>query len=47
MLSDVRMGLKEFFDFYNTERIHQTLDYRTPWEVYAGIDMVKTELSTY
>ncbi len=40
-LTDVRMGLIEFFDFYNTERIHQALGYRTPWEVYAGIDMAK------
>ena len=25
-LRDVRMGLKEYFNFYNTERIHQALD---------------------
>jgi putative transposase len=45
-VSDVRIGLQEYFRFYNTERIHQSLDYRTPWEVYAGINMAKTELST-
>ena len=27
-------GLQEYFGFYNTERSHQALDYRTPWEVY-------------
>lgn len=36
-ISDVRGGLKEFFDRYNTERLHQSLGYQTPWEVYSGI----------
>jgi putative transposase len=27
-------GLTEYFRFYDEERIHQALDYRTPWEVY-------------
>ena len=29
-------GLREFFDFYNNERFHQSLDYRTPAQVYLG-----------
>ncbi len=29
-------GLSTYFDFYNTERLHQSLDYRTPQEVYEG-----------
>ena len=28
------MGLEAYFPFYNTERPHQALDYRTPAEVY-------------
>lgn len=28
------LGLKKYFLFYNTERQHQSLDYRTPSEVY-------------
>ncbi|OIO73258.1 MAG: hypothetical protein AUJ85_08840 [Elusimicrobia bacterium CG1_02_37_114] len=35
-IPDAREGLKNYFEFYNNERFHQTLDYRTPWEVYAG-----------
>jgi putative transposase len=27
-------GLKEYFNFYNYERPHQSLDYKTPGEVY-------------
>lgn len=32
----LRRGLTEYFDFYNTRRIHQSLDYQTPDEVYYG-----------
>jgi putative transposase len=30
----VRSGLGSYFDFYNYRRVHQSLDYRTPAEVY-------------
>lgn len=29
-------GLREYFVFYNLERPHQALGYKTPWEVYAA-----------
>lgn len=31
-----REGLGRYFVFYNTQRPHQGLDYRTPWEVIKG-----------
>jgi putative transposase len=31
---DLRKGIERFIDFYNWERIHQGLGYRTPAEVY-------------
>ena len=30
------LGLRRYFRFYNTERMHQSLDYQTPQEVYEG-----------
>jgi len=30
-------GLAVYFPFYNTERPHQGLDYRTPAEVHAAV----------
>jgi len=36
-ITDVRQGLKTYFNFYNTERLHQSLEYQTPWEVYSGL----------
>lgn len=32
--ADVIRGLTKYFRFYNGERKHQALDYRTPNEVY-------------
>jgi putative transposase len=33
-LQDLRGGLATYFRFYNHERLHQALDYRTPAQVY-------------
>lgn len=32
---EVRESLGRYFEFYNHQRLHQSLDYRTPAEVYA------------
>jgi putative transposase len=32
----LQTGLREYFGFYNAERPHQGLDYRTPEQVYQG-----------
>jgi putative transposase len=32
---ELEHGLRRYFGFYNGERLHQSLDYRTPEEVYA------------
>lgn len=42
-LGDARSGLREYFNLYNTERLHQSLGYRTPWEVYSGIPLPARE----
>jgi putative transposase len=33
-VSEARVGLRDYFQFYNHERLHQSLDYQTPWQVY-------------
>jgi putative transposase len=33
-IDEARKGLSEYFNFYNTERPHQSLDYRTPAKVF-------------
>lgn len=34
-VSDAEKGLKEYFQFYYQERLHQALDYHTPLQVYG------------
>jgi putative transposase len=33
-VSEARNGLKDYFQFYNYERYHQSLGYKTPFSVY-------------
>lgn len=34
-IPEARMGLTEYFEFYNKEKFHQGLDNKTPWQVYC------------
>ena len=33
-MPELQLGLTEYFEFYNTERTHQSLSYSTPDQVY-------------
>ena len=35
-VDEARRGLKDYFGFYNTDRLHEALGYRTPAEVHFG-----------
>ena len=39
---ELQRGLLRYFAFYNDERLHQSLDYRTPAAVYRGIGATRT-----
>jgi len=34
-VAEARYYLGRYFEFYNSQRLHQALDYRSPAEVYA------------
>ena len=38
---ELQRGLGRYFAFYNEERLHQSLDYRTPAAVYRGAGATK------
>lgn len=38
---EVKTGLTTYFSFYNARRVHQSLDYRTPDEMYFGTSAMK------
>ena len=35
-VTEARAGIQRYFRFYNQERLHQSLDYRTPAAIYQG-----------
>lgn len=35
-VTEARVGLEKYFEFYNNRRYHQALDYRTPAQEYLG-----------
>ena len=39
-IPEAQAGLREYFDFYNMERGHQSLGYKTPWGMYSGLEIV-------
>jgi len=45
-VSEARLGLTEYFQFYNTERLHSSLEYRTPEEVYFRKPLVQAPMQT-
>ncbi len=36
-VSEARVGLENYFRFYNTQRSHQSLGYKTPYEVHHAL----------
>ena len=35
-VSEAHNGISKFIEFYNNERLHSTLEYKTPLEVYRS-----------
>jgi putative transposase len=42
---ELRRGIDKYFKWYNNKRRHQSLEYRTPSEVYFGSDNAEDKLS--
>ena len=36
-VADAKQNIGDYFEFYNNERLHQSLNYRTPRELYFGL----------
>ena len=34
---ELKIAIKKYFNFYNTERFHQSLEYATPDEIYYSV----------
>ena len=45
-IPEAEAGLKEYFNFYNMNRKHQSLGYKTPWIVYSGLEVGQNQQIT-
>jgi putative transposase len=43
-VSDLELGLENYFRFYNNERVHQSLGYRSPAEVHFGYEKCQSKI---
>jgi len=37
IIPEAQTGLGQYFTLYNSERLHESLNYHTPWEIYSGL----------
>jgi transposase InsO family protein len=42
-VSDLELGLENYFRLYNNEQIHQSLGYKTPDEIHVGYEKYRTK----
>lgn len=45
-IPEAETGLKAYFEFYNMNRKHQSLGYKTPWIVYSGLEVGQNQKLT-
>jgi len=39
-IPDAQAGLRDYFDYYNMQRRHSSLEYKTPWMIFSGLEMI-------
>jgi putative transposase len=44
-IPEAEKGLREYFDWYNMGRIHQSLNYKTPWNIFSGMERVDEKIA--
>ncbi len=42
-VKEVKQGIKKYIQFYNVKRLHQSLEYNTPYEIYCNLKQLKTK----
>lgn len=39
-IPDAQAGLTDYFDYYNMQRRHSSLEHKTPWMIFSGLETI-------
>lgn len=39
-IPDAQAGLRDYFDYYNMQRRHSSLEHKTPWAIFSGLETI-------
>ena len=39
-IPEAQAGLRDYFDYYNMQRRHSSLEYKTPWMIFSGLENI-------
>lgn len=39
-IPDAQAGLRDYFDYYNMQRRHSSLEHNTPWMIFSGLETI-------
>lgn len=42
-IPETQAGLRDYFDYYNMQRRHSSLDYKTPWMIFSGLETIDVQ----
>lgn len=45
-IPDAQAGLRDYFDYYNMQRRHSSLEYKTPWMIFSGLETIDSLAGT-
>lgn len=45
-IPDAQAGLRDYFDYYNMQRRHSSLEHKTPWMIFSGLETIDSTAGT-
>ena len=45
-IPDAQGGLRDYFDYYNMQRRHSSLEHKTPWMIFSGLETIGSTAGT-
>jgi putative transposase len=45
-IPEAQAGLRDYFDYYNMQRRHSSLEHKTPWMIFSGLETIDSTAGT-